>query len=90
MYILMSKMQNQNTTASEELGFEVRVDAPNDEAIDAITEALEAEGFDVLTESTSIAHFATKLACIFARTRFSAPVTRSWRAPHSHSLRKSA
>ena len=49
MYILMSKMQNQNTTASEELGFEVRVDAPNDEAIDAITEVLETEGFDVLT-----------------------------------------
>ena len=45
----MSKMRNQNTMVSEELGFEVRVDAPYDEAIDSITEALEAEGFDVLT-----------------------------------------
>jgi uncharacterized protein (DUF302 family) len=49
MLILMSQVQNQNTKVSEELGFEVRVDAPYDEAIDAITEALEAEGFDVLT-----------------------------------------
>ena len=49
MFFLMSNMQNQNTKVSEELGFEVRVDAPYDEAIDSITEALEAEGFDVLT-----------------------------------------
>jgi uncharacterized protein (DUF302 family) len=45
----MKKMQNQNTKVSEELGFEVRLDASYDAAIDAITEALEAEGFAVLT-----------------------------------------
>ena len=49
MFLLMSNIQNQNTKVSEELGFEVRVDAPYDEAIDAVTEALEAEGFGVLT-----------------------------------------
>jgi len=45
----MSNIQNHNTKVSEELGFEVRVDAPYDETIDAVTEALEAEGFGVLT-----------------------------------------
>jgi uncharacterized protein (DUF302 family) len=49
MYLLMTSIQNQNTKVSEELGFEVRVDAPYDEAIDAVTKALEAEGFSVLT-----------------------------------------
>ena len=49
MFRLMSNIQNQNTKVSEELGFEVRVDAPYDEAIDAVTKALEDEGFVVLT-----------------------------------------
>jgi uncharacterized protein (DUF302 family) len=49
MFLLMSNIQNQNTKVSEELGFEVRVDAPYDEAIDAVTKALEDEGFVVLT-----------------------------------------
>ncbi len=34
---------------SEELGFEVRMDLPCDQAIDEVTGALEAEGFGVLT-----------------------------------------
>ena len=45
----MSKTQNLNTKMSEKLSFEVRVDMQRDEAIDAITVALEAEGFDILT-----------------------------------------
>ena len=49
MCILMSKMQNQYTKVSEELGFEVRVDAPFDEAVDVVTKALEDQGFGVLT-----------------------------------------
>ena len=49
MLILMSKMQNQNMKVSEELGFEVRVDAQFDAAIEAVTEALKVEEFDVLT-----------------------------------------
>ena len=42
-------MQSQNTMLSEELGFEIRVDAQFDAAIDAVTEALKVEEFDVLT-----------------------------------------
>jgi uncharacterized protein (DUF302 family) len=46
----MSEAQNPNTKMSEELGFEVRLDMPCDEAIDAVTKALETEGFRVLSE----------------------------------------
>ncbi len=49
MFLVMSNVQNQITKVSEELGFEVRVDAPFDEAIDTVTKALEAEGFGVLS-----------------------------------------
>ena len=45
----MSKTQNLNTKMSDELGFEVRMDLPCDQVIDEVTEALEAEGFGVLT-----------------------------------------
>ena len=65
MYILMSKMRNQNTKVSEELGFEVRVDAPYDETIDAVTEALEAEGFGVLTRIDVDRAFCDKIGTHF-------------------------
>ena len=42
-------MQSQNQMLSEELGFEIRVDVQFDAAIAAVTEALKAEEFDVLT-----------------------------------------
>ena len=45
----MSKTKNLNTKMCDELGFEVRMDLPCDQAIDEVTEALEAEGFGVLT-----------------------------------------
>jgi len=46
----MSIGPNPNTKMSEELGFEVRMDIPCDEAIDTVTKALDAEGFRVLTK----------------------------------------
>jgi uncharacterized protein (DUF302 family) len=46
----MRKVQNPNTKMSQELGFEVRMDIPCGEAINAVTEALKAEGFRVLTK----------------------------------------
>lgn len=50
---------------SDELGFEVRVAASQDEAIERVTEALKAEGFGVLTRIDIDQAFRDKIGAEF-------------------------
>ena len=50
---------------TDELGFEIQISAPQDEAIEAVTEALKAEGFGVLTRIDIDQAFRDKIGVEF-------------------------
>jgi uncharacterized protein (DUF302 family) len=50
---------------TDELGFEIQISAPQDEAIKAVTEALKAEGFGVLTRVDIDQAFRDKIGVEF-------------------------